>query len=79
MMDFIEGETLESICCVKRAPSCYLHSKGLPLHEVLDIGLQLCATLGYLHTQQPPVIFRDLKPGNVMRTASGHLVSSTSG
>ncbi|HEY7417831.1 MAG TPA: protein kinase [Ktedonobacteraceae bacterium] len=65
VMDFIEGETLEA----------YVARRGgkLPLSEVLEIALQLCDILEYLHTQQPPVIFRDLKPANVMRTAQGHL------
>src|SRR5260221_6676739 len=66
VMDFIEGETLEG----------YLASSGksyLPVEEVLDIGIQLCSVLYYLHTQQPPIIFRDLKPANVIRTANGHL------
>ena len=34
---------------------------------------QLCDVLGYLHRQSPPVIFRDLKPANVMLTPSGQL------
>jgi len=66
VMDFIEGETLET----------YLtHRTGgyLPMNEVLDIGMQLCTVLDYLHTRQPPIIFRDLKPGNVMRTPDGRL------
>src|SRR5260221_4046665 len=66
VMDFIEGETLEG----------YLASSGkshLPVEEVLDIGIQLCTVLDYLHTQQPPIIFRDLKPANVIHTANGHL------
>ncbi len=66
VMDFIEGETLEE----------YLEStKGghLPVAEVLDIGLQLCTVLSYLHTRQPSIIFRDVKPANVMRTAAGQL------
>ncbi len=65
-MDFIEGETLE----------VYLdHSRQgyLPVEEVLTIGVQLCTVLHYLHTRQPPIIFRDVKPGNIMRTASGQL------
>jgi serine/threonine protein kinase len=59
VMDFIEGTTLEK----------YLESmrdERLQIGEVLDIALQLCAVLDYLHTSQPPVIFRDLKPANIM-------------
>src|SRR5713101_1705781 len=66
VMSFIQGETLEE----------YLNkAKGgkLPVEEVLQIGIQLCKVLGYLHTQQPPIIFRDLKPSNIMRTSDGHL------
>jgi hypothetical protein len=65
-MDFIEGQTLEE----------YLTSaKGgyLPVEEVLEIGIQLCSVLSYLHTQHPPIIFRDVKPANVMRTTTGLL------
>lgn len=66
VMSFIEGETLQD----------YLsHARGgkLPLDEVLQIGIQLCTVLGYLHTQQPAIIFRDLKPANSMRTPDGHV------
>ena len=66
VMSFIQGETVEE----------YLnHAKGgrLPCEEVLQIGIQLCTVLEYLHTQQPPIIFRDLKPSNIMRTTDGHL------
>jgi serine/threonine protein kinase len=65
-MDFIEGETLDE----------YLSKvKGghLAVEEVLYIGVQLCTVLDYLHSQQPPIIFRDVKPANVMRMATGHL------
>src|SRR5579871_2473565 len=60
VMDFIEGRTLED----------YLEDRGgsLPVKEALQLGLQLSNVLGYLHTRQPPIIFRDLKPGNVMMT-----------
>ena len=66
VMDFIQGETLEQY--LKRT-----RGGCLPLVEVLDIGIQLCTVLGYLHTREPPIIFRDLKPANVMRTSDGHL------
>src|SRR5437763_5963833 len=39
----------------------------------MEIGLLLCSVLEYLHTRQPPVIFRDLKPANVMLTTSGRV------
>jgi oligopeptide transport system substrate-binding protein len=66
VMDYIEGETLEE----------YLQktsSGKLPLERVLNIGLQLCTVLDYLHTRQPPIIFRDVKPANIMQTLAGHL------
>src|SRR5579883_1524748 len=66
VMDYIEGETLEEYLGKTARGS-------LPLSEVLEIGLQLCDVLDYLHTRQPPVIFRDLKPLNIMRTSAGHL------
>ncbi|WP_096186969.1 serine/threonine protein kinase [Evansella halocellulosilytica] len=34
--------------------------------DVIELGLQLCEVFRYLHTQSPPVIYRDLKPSNVM-------------
>ncbi len=66
VMDFIEGETMED----------YLEKVGggpLPLEQVLRWGRELCDVLGYLHEQQPPIIFRDLKPSNVMIGKSNHL------
>src|SRR5579859_199146 len=64
VMDFIEGETLEE----------YLNRAGhLSVKETLNIGIQLANVLGYLHSQEPPVIFRDVKPGNIMRAHYGHL------
>jgi tetratricopeptide (TPR) repeat protein len=66
VMDFIEGRTLEDY--VEQA-----NGKALPLEKVLDWGMQLCDVLGYLHTHQPSIIFRDLKPSNVMLSESGHV------
>src|SRR5438876_854362 len=66
VMDFIVGETLEAY--QGKAPN-----RRLLLSEVFAIGLQLCTVLHYLHSQQPPIVFRDLKPANIMRTPAGQL------
>lgn len=66
VMDFIEGITLEK----------YLNKRQdgqIPVGEVLEIGIALCTVLEYLHTRQPAIIFRDLKPANVMLKPDGHL------
>lgn len=48
----------------------------LPLAEVRSAALSLCRVLHYLHSQQPPVICRDVKPQNVILDSSGccHLI-----
>jgi serine/threonine protein kinase len=61
VMDFIEGMTIEEHVLRHGTP-------GLPEGHVLAIALELCETLSYLHSQVPPVIFRDLKPSNIMLT-----------
>ena len=66
IMDFVDGIPLE-----KRLEQ--LGSSRLPLTEVIDIGIVLCNVLDYLHSQQPPIIYRDLKPANIMLTPDGHL------
>src|SRR5579883_1782049 len=68
VMDYIEGQTLEEYLQERET-----RHKPLTVLEALDIALQLCHVLRYLHTRQPPVIFRDLKPDNVMRTPRGEL------
>lgn len=66
VMSFIQGDTLEDY--VSQQPN-----KRLPAEEVVYIGQQLCEVLDYLHTYRPPIIFRDLKPSNIMRTGTGHI------
>ena len=66
VMKFIEGQSLEAR--LNSAPG-----KRLSLEETLQISLQLTRVLAYLHAQTPPIIFRDLKPANIMLTAEGHV------
>ncbi len=65
VMEFIEGETLEDR--LERV------GKGLPEADVMGWAEQLCSVLNYLHERRPPIIFRDLKPGNIMVTKSGQI------
>jgi|GEM_PF-4323863 len=66
VMDFIEGVTLERH--LETPPQ-----GRLTVGEALDIGQSLCSVLEYLHSRQPPIIFRDLKPGNIIIRTDGHL------
>ena len=43
-------------------------------HQVIDWAIELCTVLDYLHRQRPPLVFRDLKPSNIMRTPDGKLM-----
>jgi serine/threonine protein kinase len=66
VMSFIEGETLEEY--LNRSPG-----GKLPVDKVLMIGTQLASVLSYLHRRNPPIIFRDLKPANIMRILDGQI------
>ena len=63
VMDYVEGEDLTDQ--LDHSPG------GLPQETVVEWALQLCDVLDYLHGQAPPVIFRDMKPANVMVTPEG--------
>jgi serine/threonine-protein kinase len=66
VMDYVEGKTLE-----ERLEQA--QGGRLPLDEAMNIVRQLCNVLEFLHSQRPPVVFRDLKPGNVMLTPQGEV------
>jgi len=66
VMEYIEGKTLEEIMKDRSA--------AFPHLEVLPWALQICEILKYLHGIKPePVIFRDLKPSNIMVGSDGRL------
>lgn len=64
IMDYIEGYSLRSLIAKKNY-----------IEEALIVkwGLALCDTLKYLHNRNPKVIYRDLKPHNVMLSNENHL------
>ena len=64
VMDFIEGEDLRQ----------RMERQGtISDQEVILIGAAICDALTYLHTCRPPVIHRDLKPGNIRITPDGRI------
>ena len=59
VLELIHGEDLETL----------LSQNGGPFEQekVIDWGIALCSVIAYLHNQRPePIIFRDLKPSNIM-------------
>ncbi|MGN0593621.1 MAG: serine/threonine-protein kinase, partial [Hominimerdicola sp.] len=64
VMDYIEGEPLNKI----------IKSSGPQSEEqVIAWAKQLCDVLGYLHNQNPPIIYRDMKPANIMLKPDGNI------
>jgi serine/threonine protein kinase len=64
VMDFIEGEDLRQ----------RMERVGiLPEDEVILIGAAMCDALSYLHARKPPILHRDIKPGNVKISPDGHI------
>ena len=62
VMDYIEGDTIQD----------RLKKEGAqPQELVVEWGLQLASALNYLHNMNPPVIYRDMKPSNVMIKPEG--------
>lgn len=65
VMEYVPGQTLERRLETARGP--------LPQAEVRNYVEQLCDVLAYLHDQRPPIIFRDLKPANIIARPDGRL------
>ena len=65
VMDYIEGTTLKAV----------LTEKGAQAQEdVVNWALQICDVLKYLHSRQPAIIYRDMKPSNIMLRSDGSVV-----
>ncbi len=65
VMEFVPGRSLEKM----------LEDNNRPLDEeqVIKWMIQVCDALSYIHSRTPPIILRDLKPGNIMVTPSGEV------
>lgn len=62
IMDYVQGNSLDKA----------LRDFGAqPQEDVIEWSKQLCDVLGYLHTREPAIIYRDMKPANVMLKPDG--------
>lgn len=65
IMDYVEGNSLSKA----------LQEYGAqPQENVIEWAKQLCDVLGYLHSRQPPIIYRDMKPANIMLKPDGNVM-----
>lgn len=65
VMDYIKGKDL----------SVVLKNFGtFDSEATVEIGIQCCKVLDYMHSQNPPIIYRDLKPSNLMLTPEGKVI-----
>lgn len=62
VMDYIEGRTLNEV--LKR-------EGAQPQEKVVEWAKSLCSALDYLHSMDPPIIYRDMKPSNIMLKPDG--------
>lgn len=69
VIEYIDGATLAELLAI-------VPGRRVPLGDTLDLGIQLCDVLSYLHAREPQIIFRDLQPANILLTADGrvHLI-----
>ena len=65
VMEYVEGRSLQKILEDGRAYT---------VREAVEAGLQLCGIMEQLHGQDPPMIFRDLKPANILVRPDGQFV-----
>jgi outer membrane protein assembly factor BamB len=66
VLEFIQGMDLEHVLRATRVP--------LPAERVVEWAIQICDVLSYLHQHEPPIVFRDMKPSNIMVRANDRIV-----
>jgi serine/threonine protein kinase len=67
ILEFVEGKDLEALMAETQGQ--------FPEERVVGWAIELCDVLTYLHSHQPePIIFRDIKPSNIMIDLRGHVV-----
>lgn len=64
VMDYIEGKSLSHVL---------KHQGAQAQEDVIAWAKQLCDVLGYLHTREKPIVYRDMKPANVMLKPDGNV------
>ena len=65
VMEFVPGRTLEKLLEDSRGP--------LDEEQVIKWMMQVCEALSYIHSRTPPIVLRDLKPGNIMVAPDGNV------
>ncbi len=65
VMDFIEGESLDKVIARQGAQ---------PIDRVYNWSMQICEVFSYLHSQNPPIVYRDMKPANVILQPNGNIM-----
>jgi serine/threonine protein kinase len=73
VMDFIDGHTLADMLELEGNVAGVNGARGVAEADARSWAFQVCGVLRYLHTLSPPIIFRDLKPSNIMVTKRGEV------
>ncbi len=72
VMDYIEGGSLQKKMEKDAVTKPGTRGAQDP-EDVIRWSMQLCDVLGYLHSRKPPIIYRDMKPSNVMLQPDGNV------
>ena len=65
IMEFLEGNTLDNVLKI--------HGGSIPHQKVVEYGIKIAEIMQYLHSMQPAIIYRDMKPSNVLLSNDGRI------